>query len=63
MSGIEENLANKLNAAGITVKGEILPNSNACVEDDDSRDSEDSDNECLQIKNENRWVISCILYT
>lgn len=54
MSGIEENLANKLNAAGITVKGEILPNSNACVEDDDSRDSEDSDNECLQIKNENR---------
>lgn len=37
MSGIEENLANKLKAVGIIVKGDILP---------DSRPSEDCDNNC-----------------
>lgn len=46
MSGIEENLANKLKAIGIKVKGEILPNSIFC-EKGDSFDSESSDEECL----------------
>ncbi|CAB3236756.1 unnamed protein product [Arctia plantaginis] len=58
MSGIEENLANKLKAVGITVKGEILPSSNACADDGDSYDSEDSENESLLVKVENSHEIS-----
>ncbi|XP_037303170.1 UPF0415 protein C7orf25 homolog, partial [Manduca sexta] len=47
MSGIEENLANKLKAIGIIVKGEILPNSVYIEDCDDSWSSESSDEESL----------------
>lgn len=47
MSGIEESLANKLKAVGVTVKGEILPDSNLCQDDNDSWDEESSDEECI----------------
>ncbi|XP_021200552.2 UPF0415 protein C7orf25 homolog [Helicoverpa armigera] len=48
MSGIEENLANKLKAVGVIVKGEILPNSNPCDDSNDSWSEESDDEECLQ---------------
>ena len=50
MSGIEESLANKLKAVGVIVKGEILPNSNLCEDENDSWDEESSDEECLQAR-------------
>ncbi|XP_075971429.1 UPF0415 protein C7orf25 homolog [Anticarsia gemmatalis] len=51
MSGIEENLANKLKAVGVIVKGEILPDSNICDEDDVSWGSDASEDECLPDEN------------
>ncbi|CAH0702762.1 unnamed protein product [Spodoptera exigua] len=48
MSGIEENLANKLKSVGVTVKGEILPNSNLSQDIKDLWSEESSDEECRQ---------------
>ncbi|CAH1646991.1 unnamed protein product [Spodoptera littoralis] len=48
MSGIEENLANKLKSVGVTVKGEILPNSNLSEDNNDSWGEESSDDECQE---------------
>ncbi|XP_026755311.2 UPF0415 protein C7orf25 homolog [Galleria mellonella] len=47
MSGIEENLANKLKAVGVIVKGNVLPDSRPIIGEDcdDSWDSECSDEE------------------
>ncbi|KAJ2951879.1 hypothetical protein O0L34_g4130 [Tuta absoluta] len=43
VSGIEESLANKLKAAGVVVKAEILPDSTPTEDYDDEWDSESSD--------------------
>lgn len=48
MSGIEENLANKLKSVGVTVKGEILPNSYLSEDNNDSWGEESSDDECQE---------------
>ncbi|XP_035438246.2 UPF0415 protein C7orf25 homolog [Spodoptera frugiperda] len=48
MSGIEENLANKLKSVGVTVKGEILPNSHLSEDNNDSWGEESSDDECQE---------------
>lgn len=48
MSGIEENLANKLKSVGVTVKGEILPNSHHSEDNNDSWGEESSDDECQE---------------
>lgn len=48
MSGIEENLANKLKSVGVTVKGEILPNSHLSEDNNDSWGEESSDEECQE---------------
>ncbi|XP_028028910.1 UPF0415 protein C7orf25 homolog [Bombyx mandarina] len=52
MSGIEENLANKLRAVGIVVKGEILPNSIVQDSGGESFDSQSSDDEsnCINMQ-------------
>ncbi|XP_059056722.1 UPF0415 protein C7orf25 homolog, partial [Achroia grisella] len=47
MSGIEQNLANKLKAVGVIVKGNILPDSNPIEDCDDSWESEDTDEETV----------------
>lgn len=50
MSGIEENLANKLKARGVIVKGEILPDfSHDCFDDSSNASgSEFSEQEYLE---------------
>ncbi|KAM3960996.1 UPF0415 protein C7orf25 homolog [Aphomia sociella] len=65
MSGIEENLANKLKAVGIIVKGNILPDSNPIKDCDDSWDSECTDDgfdvdECSREKSTLEDVSQCI---
>lgn len=44
-SGIEETLANKLKALGVTIVGDILPDSNYVEELNDSYESSDEDSE------------------
>lgn len=47
VSGIEESLANKLQAIGIIVKGDTLPDSHPIEDSDDSWNADSSDNESV----------------